>query len=52
MEISNAKKDTNEIILIWCVAHGAAVTAVNDIHPANTTAASCRVAPVEYPEIV
>ena len=41
-----------EIILILTVDQGAAVTAVNDIHPAITAAASCRVAPVENPEKV
>ena len=52
METSNSKKQIREINLILSVDQGAAVTAVNDIHPAITAAASCRVAPVENPEKV
>ena len=47
IEVSSTKKHNNDTIFILSVAQGAAVAAVNDIHPANTTAAICRVDPVE-----
>ena len=49
IDVSSTKKQIRESILILSVAHGAAVAAVRDIHPANVMADICNVDAIGVP---